>query len=180
MTADYPLTHRALVCTRPDMFPDLRDVNQLGSRGPALPRMKIELRNASETQAKRDFEFLLPLFLHNLIRCDDFPLRERLGGALEQMEQNIQENAQNPMVQELLTCGLKGEVCDPGRLPEGIDATRAVALYLARGEWDTLYRTFSLRVLKSLVKQRWDVADWIDQHQKALNQPPNTKVAAPG
>ena len=45
---------------------------------------------------------------------------------------DIQENAKNAMVQELLTCGLKGEVCDPGGLPKDVDAKRAVVLYLAR------------------------------------------------
>ena len=166
--SNYPLTHRALVCTRMDMFKDLGSVNVLSTYGPLLPKMKMNLDGASEKQAKRIFEFLFPVFLHNLIQAKDFPLREKLSGALEQMEQNIQESAQNPMVQELLTCGLKGEVCDPRGLPDNIDAKRAVSLYLARQEWDTLYRTFSIRVINALVRQRQDVADWIKLHKQRL------------
>jgi hypothetical protein len=67
----------------------------------------------------------------------------------------------------LLTRGLTGEVCDPGGLPEDIDAKRAVALYLAREEWDTLYRTFHRRLVKSMVKQRQEVAQWIKSEQEA-------------
>ena len=159
--SDYPLTHRALVCTRMDMFQDIGNVNLLSNHGPVLPRLKMDLENASDIQAKRIIEFLFPVFLHNLIRADDFPLRERLTGALEQMEQNIQDNSQNPMIRELLTCGLKGKVCDPSGLPADIDAKRAVALYLAREDWDTIYRTFSMRVTKTLVRQRKDVASWL-------------------
>ena len=164
-TANYPLTHRALVCTRMDMFKDLESVNVLSTHGPILPRLKMDLNGASEVQAKRVFEFLFPVFLHNLIRSHDFPMRDKLAGALEQMEQNIQENAQNAMVQELLTCGLKGRICDPGGLPENIDAKRAVSLYLARGDWDTLYKTFYLRIIRALVKQRREVAAWIKIQQ---------------
>ena len=166
--SNYPLTHRALVCTRMDMFKDLQSVNVLSTYGPLLPKLKMNLDGASEKQAKRIFEFLFPVFLHNLIQAKDFPLREKLSGALTQMEQNIQENAQNPMVRELLTCGLKGEVCDPRGLPDNIDAKRAVSLYLARQEWDTLYRTFSVRVINAMVKQRQDVADWIKLHKQRL------------
>ncbi len=165
--AAYPLTHRALVCSRMDMFQDLESVNVLATSGPILPKMKMELHDASEAQAKRIIEFLFPVFLHNLIRAEDFPMREKLKGALEQMEQNIQENAKNAMVQELLTCGLKGEVCDPGGLPKNVDAKRAVVLYLARAEWDTLYRTFSMRVIKALVQGRREVADWIKSQEQA-------------
>ncbi len=68
------------------------------------------------------------------------------------MEQNIQENAQNAMAQELLTCGLKGKVCDPGGLPDNINAKRAVTLYLARADWDTLYSTFYGRVTRLTVR----------------------------
>ena len=169
--SDYPLTHRALVCTRMDMFQDMGNVNQLSTHGMILPRLKMDLENASEIQAKRIIEFLFPVFLHNLIRADDFPLREKLAGALEQMEMNIQDNSQNPMVRELLTCGLKGKVCDPGGLPADIDAKRAVALYLAREDWDTIYRTFSLRVTRTLVRQRKDVAKWLqEQTSEQLEQ----------
>jgi hypothetical protein len=169
--SDYPLTHRALVCTRMDMFQDMGNVNQLSTHGMILPRLKMDLENASEIQAKRIIEFLFPVFLHNLIRADDFPLREKLAGALEQMEMNIQDNSQNPMVRELLTCGLKGKVCDPGGLPADIDAKRAVALYLAREDWDTIYRTFSLRVTRTLVRQRKDVAKWLqEQTREQLEQ----------
>ena len=159
--AAFPLTHRALVCSRMDMFPDLESVNVLATSGPILPKVTMDLHEASEAQAKRVIEFLFPVFLHNLIRAEDFPLRDKLKGALEQMEQTIQENAKNAMVQELLTCGLKGEVCDPGGLPKDVDAKRAVVLYLAREEWDTLYKTFYMRVLKALVQSRKEVADWI-------------------
>ncbi len=164
--ANFPLTHRALVCTRMDMFPDIGDVNKLSTHGAIMPRLKMDLEKSSESQAKRIIEFLFPLFLHNLIRAEDFPLREKLSGALDQMEQSIRDNAQNPMVRELLTCGLKGEVCDPSGLPEGIDAKRAVALYLAREEWDTLYRTFYLRVSKALVKERLEVGKWMETRQE--------------
>lgn len=169
-TSDYPLTHRALVCTRMDMFKELADVNQLSSHGTVLPPLKVDLESASDIQAKRIIEFLFPVFLHNLIRADDFPLREKLAGALTQMEENIQDNAQNPMVRELLTCGLKGKVCNPSGLPDNIDAKRKIALYLAREDWDTMYRTFSLRVINTLVKQRKDVAKWLlEQKEKATN-----------
>ena len=160
-TTDYPLTHRVLVCTRMDMFQDLEDVNALSTHGPVLPRLTVDLETASDHQAERIIKFLFPVFLHNLIRAPDFPLRDKLKGALEQMEQNIQENAQNAMVQELLTYGLQGKVCDAAGLPEDIDAKRAVALYLARQEWDTLYRTFYLRVTRSLIKERQAVAEWV-------------------
>lgn len=166
-TSDYPLTHRALVCTRMDMFQDLGNVNVLSTLGPVLPRLKMNLETASEKQAKRIIEFLFPVFLHNLIRAEDFPLREKLAGALTQMEHSIEDNAENPMVRELLTRGLKGEICDPGGLPDDIDAKRAVALYLAREDWDTLYRTFYRRCVKALVKQRQDVAMWIKSQQEA-------------
>ena len=166
-TADYPLTHRALVCSRMDMFQELENVNVLATHGPILPKVKMDLHDASETQAKRIIEFLFPVFLHNLIRSDDFPMRTKLKGALEQMEQTIQENAKNAMVQELLTCGLKGEVCDPGGLPKNVDAKRAVVLYLARAEWDTLYRTFHMRVVKTLVQGRQELAAWIKTQEQA-------------
>lgn len=166
-TSAYPLTHRALVCSRMDMFQDLDSVNVLATSGPILPKMKMDLQEASEAQAKRIIEFLFPVFLHNLIRAEDFPRRDKLKGALDQMEQNIQENAKNAMVQELLTCGLKGEVCDPGGLPRNVDAKRAVVLYLARAEWDTLYRTFSMRVIKTLVQGRKEIGDWIKSQEQA-------------
>ena len=156
-TSAYPLTHRALVCSRMDMFQDLDSVNVLATSGPILPKMKMDLHEASEAQAKRIIEFLFPVFLHNLIRAD-FPMRDKLRGALETMEQNIQENAKNAMIQELLTCGLKGEICDPGGLPKDVDAKRATMLYLARAEWDTLYKTFHMRVTKTLVSGRKEVA----------------------
>ncbi len=162
---DYPLTHRALVCTRMDMFEDLGSVNVLSTYGAIMPRLKVDLEDASEVQALRIVEFLFPVFLHNLIRAADFPLQEKLAGALTQMEQNIKENAQNAMVQELLTCGLKGKICDPGGLPDNIDAKRAVTLYLARADWDTLYSTFYRRVTRVLVKQRQLVAQWIKSQQ---------------
>ncbi|MEP5766545.1 MAG: hypothetical protein ABJ308_18235 [Halieaceae bacterium] len=165
----FPLTHRALVCSRMDMFQDLDSVNVLATHGPILPKVKMDLDEASDTQAKRIFEFLFPVFLHNIIRAEDFPKREKLTSALEQMEQNIQENAKNAMVQELLTCGLKGEVCDPGGLPDDVDAKRAVVLYLAREEWDTLYRTFSLKVIKTLVKSRKEIASWIKSQEEAAS-----------
>lgn len=166
-TAAYPLTHRALVCSRMDMFQELDSVNVLSTHGPIPPKVKMDLHEASETQAKRIIEFLFPVFLHNLIRAEDFPMRGKLKGALDQMEQTIQENAKNAMVQELLTCGLKGEVCDPGGLPKDVDAKRAVVLYLARAEWDTLYRTFYLRVIKTLVQGRSELADWIKAQEQA-------------
>ena len=166
-TAAYPLTHRALVCSRMDMFQDLDSVNVLATSGPILPKVKMDLHEASDTQAKRMIEFLFPVFLHNLIRADDFPMRGKLKGALDQMEQNIQENAKNAMVQELLTCGLKGEICDPGGLPKDVDAKRAVVLYLERAEWDTLYRTFYMKVIKTLVQGRNEVADWIKEQEQA-------------
>ena len=166
-TAAYPLTHRALVCSRMDMFQDLDSVNVLATSGPILPKVKMDLHEASDTQAKRIIEFLFPVFLHNLIRADDFPMRGKLKGALDQMEQNIQENAKNAMVQELLTCGLKGEICDPGGLPKDVDAKRAVVLYLERAEWDTLYRTFYMKVIKTLVQGRNEVADWIKEQEQA-------------
>lgn len=166
--SDYPLTHRALVCTRMDMFQDLGNVNVLSSQGPVLPKLKTDLENASEEQAKRIIEILFPVFLHNLIRADSFPLRKKLTAALKQMEDSIQDNAENPMVRVLLTRGLTGEVCDPGGLPEDIDAKRAVALYLAREEWDTLYRTFHMRLVNAMVKQRKEIAKWIISEQKAL------------
>lgn len=166
-TSAYPLTHRALVCSRMDMFQDLESVNVLATSGPILPKMKMDFHEASDAQAKRIIEFLFPVFLHNLIRAEDFPMREKLKGALDQMEQNIQENAKNAMVQELLTCGLKGEVCDPGGLPKNVDAKRAVVLYLARAEWDTLYRTFSMRVIKTLVQGRKEIGDWIKSQEQA-------------
>jgi hypothetical protein len=150
-----------------DMFQDLDNVNVLATHGPILPKVKMDLHDASETQAKRIMEFLFPVFLHNLIRAEDFPLRDKLKGALDQMEQTIQENAKNAMVQELLTCGLKGEVCDPGGLPRNVDAKRAVVLYLERAEWDTLYRTFHMRVVKTLVQGRKAVADWIRAQEQA-------------
>jgi hypothetical protein len=162
---DYPLTHRALVCTRMDMFEDLGNVNVLSAHGAIMPRLKVDLEGTSEDQALRIIEFLIPVFLHNLIRAEDFPLREKLASALVQMEQNIQDNAQNAMVQELLTCGLKGKICDPGGLPDNIDAKRAVTLYLARADWDTLYSTFYRRVTRVLVKQRETVAEWIKNHR---------------
>lgn len=165
--SDYPLTHRALVCTRMDMFQELGDVNALSTQGAVLPRLKMDLKMSSEEQAKRVFEILFPVFLHNLIRADSFPLREKLAGALKQMELTIQDNAENLMVRVLLTRGLTGEVCDPGGLPENIDAKRAVALYLAREEWDTLYRTFHRRLVKSMVKQRQEIAQWIKSEQEA-------------
>ncbi|MFB3077210.1 MAG: hypothetical protein ACE1Y4_04305 [Lysobacterales bacterium] len=160
-TSKYPLTHRVLVCTRMDMFRDLGSVNALSTHGPVLPRLEMDLETASQHQAERIIKFLFPVFLHNLIRAEDFPLRDKLRGALEQMEQNIRESAQNAMVQELLTCGLQGKICDAAGLPEDIDAKRAVALYLARQEWDTLYRTFYLRVSKTLIKERRQVAEWL-------------------
>lgn len=166
-TSAYPLTHRALVCSRMDMFQDLDSVNVLATSGPILPKIKMDLHDASEAQAKRIIEFLFPVFLHNLIRAEDFPMRSKLQGALDQMEQNIQENAKNAMVQELLTCGLKGEVCDPGGLPKNVDAKRAVVLYLARAEWDTLYRTFSMRVIKTMVRGRKEIGDWIKSQEQA-------------
>lgn len=164
-TSNYPLTHRVLVCTRMDMFQELGDVNTLSTHGPILPRLNIDLETASDKQAERVVKFLFPVLLHNLIRDKDFPLRDRLSGALEQMEQNIQENAQNAMVQELLTCGLQGKVCDAAGLPEDVDAKRAVALYLARQEWDTLYRTFHMRVTKGMIKNRALIAEWIRTQQ---------------
>ena len=163
---DYPLTHRALVCTRMDMFQDLDDVNALSTHGPILPQINMDLNSASDEQAERIIKFLFPVLLHNLIRATDFPLRKKLKGALQQMEQNIQENAQNQMVQELLTCGLQGKVCDPAGLPENIDAKRAVSLYLARQEWDTLYRTFALRVTRTLVKERQQLANWLESQKE--------------
>lgn len=166
--AAYPLTHRALVCSRMDMFQELDSVNVLATHGPILPKVKMDLRDASESQAKRIIEFLFPVFLHNLIRAEDFPMRDKLKGALEQMEQTIKDNAKNAMVQELLTCGLRGDVCDPGGLPSNVDAKRAVVLYLARAEWDTLYRTFHMRVVKALVQGRREVADWIKTQEQAL------------
>jgi hypothetical protein len=150
-----------------DMFQDLGNVNVLSTQGAVLPKLTMDLEKASEEQAKRIIEILFPVFLHNLIRADGFPLRERLAGALAQMEDNIQDNAENSMVQVLLTRGLTGEVCDPGGLPEDIDAKRAVALYLAREDWDTLYRTFHRRVVNTLVKQRKDLAKWIASEKKA-------------
>jgi len=165
----FPLTHRALVCSRMDMFQDLDSVNVLATHGPILPKVKMELDDASEVQAKRIFEFLFPVFLHNLIRAEDFPMREKLTAALDQMEQTIQENSKNAMVQELLTCGLKGEVCDAGGLPDDVDAKRAVVLYLAREEWDTLYKTFYLRVIKTLVNARAEIADWIKKQEQAAS-----------
>jgi len=149
-----------------DMFQDLDDVNALSTHGPVLPHLNVDLETASDVQAKRIIKFLFPVFLHNLIRAKDFPLRDRLSGALDQMEQNIQENAQNAMVQELLTCGLKGKICDAAGLPEDVDAKRAVALYLARQEWDTLYRTFYLRITKALIKDRRAVAEWLRSQQE--------------
>ncbi len=166
-TSDYPLTHRALVCTRMDMFRDLGNVNVLSTQGPVLPKLKMDLANASAEQAKRIIEILFPVFLHNLIRAESFPLREKLAGALAQMEDNIQDNAENAMVRVLLTRGLTGEVCDPGGLPEDIDAKRAVALYLAREHWDTMYRTFHRRLVNAMVKQRKEIANWITLEQKA-------------
>ena len=163
---NYPLTHRVLVCTRMDMFQDLGDVNTLSTHGTILPRLKMDLETASEKQAERIIKFLFPVFLHNLIRAPDFPLREKLGGALDQMEENIRESAQNAMVQELLTCGLQGKICDAAGLPENIDAKRAVALYLEREEWDTLYRTFYLRVLKGLIKGRQEIAKWLRSQEE--------------
>jgi hypothetical protein len=165
--SDYPLTHRALVCTRMDMFQDLDNVNVLSTRGAVLPKLKMDLENSSVEQAKRIIEILFPVFLHNLIRADGFPLREKLTSALEQMESNIQDSAENPMVRLLLTRGLTGEVCDPGGLPDDFDAKRAVALYLAREEWDTLYRTFHMRLVNTMVKQRRELAKWIQSERKA-------------
>jgi hypothetical protein len=166
--SDYALTHRALVCTRMDMFRELDNVNILSSSGPLVPRLDLDLETASEQQAQRVIEFLFPVFLHNIIRDRNFPLRNKLEIALEQMEQTIQENAQNAMIQELLICGLRGDVCDPSGLPDNIDAKRAVALFLAREEWDTMYKTFSLKVVKSLVRDRKEVAGWIrSQHELA-------------
>ncbi len=166
-TSAYPLTHRALVCSRMDMFPDLESVNVLATSGPILPKIKMDLHEANEAQARRVIEFLFPVFLHNLIRAEDFPMRKKLKAALDAMEQNIQENAKNVMVQELLTCGLKGEVCDPGGLPKDVDTKRAVVLHLARAEWDTLYRTFHMRVIKTLVGGRAELADWIKAQEQA-------------
>jgi hypothetical protein len=165
--SDYPLTHRALVCTRMDMFQDLENVNVLSTQGSVLPRLKMDLKNSSAARAKRFIEILFPVFLHNLIRAEGFPLREKLEGALTQMEHSIQDNADNPMVRELLKRGLTGEVCDPGGLPDDIDAKRRVALYLAREDWDTLYRTFHMRLVNVMVKQRQEVATWITSEQKA-------------
>ncbi len=149
------------------MFQDLESVNVLATSGPISPKIKMDLHEASEAQAKRIIEFLFPVFLHNLIRAEDFPMRQKLKGALDTMEQNIQENAKNAMIQELLTCGLKGEICDPGGLPKDVDAKRATMLYLARAEWDTLYKTFHLRVVKALVQGREEVADWIKSQEQA-------------
>ena len=163
--SDYALTHRALVCTRMDMFRELGDVNTLSSNGPVLPKLNIDLETASDAQVQRVLEFLFPVFLHNIIRDRNFPGRSRLEIALQQMEQTIQENAKNAMVQELLTCGLKGEVCDPSGLPQNIDAKRKVALFLAREEWDTLYKTFSMKVVKSLLKNKKELAGWIRSQQ---------------
>lgn len=160
-TTHYPLTHRALVCTRMDMFKEFKDVNALSSAGPILPPLKMDLETTSEEQAQRVISFLFPVLLHNLLRAQDFPLRKKLAGALDTMEQNIKENSGNTMIKELLACGLQGKVCDPAGLPENIDAKRAVALYLERGEWDTLYRTFYLRVTKTLIKERKAVAQWL-------------------
>ena len=164
-TSSYPLTHRALVCTRMDMFKEFRDVNALSTAGPILPPLKMDLEAASQEQAQRVISFLFPVLLHNLLRSPDFPLRKKLAGALDTMEQNIRENSSNPMIQELLACGLKGKVCDPAGLPENIDAKRAVALYLERGEWDTLYRTYYLRITKTLIKERKAVADWLSEQE---------------
>ena len=152
------------------MFQELESVNVLSTHGPILPKVKMDLHDASDSQAKRIIEFLFPVFLHNLIRAEDFPLRHKLKGAMDTMEQNIQENAKNAMVQELLTCGLKGEVCDPGGLPKNVDAKRAVVLYLARAEWDTLYRTFFMRVVKTMVQGRSEIADWINTQQRSAAQ----------
>jgi hypothetical protein len=160
-TTHYPLTHRALVCTRMDMFKEFKDVNALSSAGPILPPLKMDLETTSEEQAQRVISFLFPVLLHNLLRAQDFPLRKKLAGALDTMEQNIKENSSNTMIKELLACGLKGTVCDPAGLPANIDAKRAVALYLERGEWDTLYRTFYLRVTKTFFKERKAVAEWL-------------------
>jgi hypothetical protein len=146
-----------------DMFQELEDVNVLSTYGLILPKLAINFETCSEKQARRVIEFLFPIFLHNVIRVQDFPQREKLAVALEQMEQNIADNAQNAMVQELLTCGLQGKVCDAGGLPTKIDAKRAVTLYLARNEWDTLYRTFYLRVVKLLVKHRRELGRWLKQ-----------------
>lgn len=161
---EFPLTHRALVCSRMDLFKQLENVYALSTHGAIPPRDVRSLDQASELEAKAILESMFPVFLHNLIRDPEFPCREQLNSALEQMELNIRENAANPLVQELLTCGLKGEVFNAGGLPEKVDAKRAVSLFLARTEWDTLYRTFSLRVIKTLARERQQVQRWIDSH----------------
>ena len=44
MTASaYPLIHRALVCSRMDMFQELENVNVLSTHGPILPKVKVDL-----------------------------------------------------------------------------------------------------------------------------------------
>ncbi len=38
---------------------------------------------------------------------------------------------------------------------------------VARAEWDTLYRTFHMRVIKTLVQGRQELADWIKAQEQA-------------
>ena len=89
------MTHRALVYTRMDMFRDLDNVNSLSASGPITPRVNIDLEAASDSQAQRVIDFLFPVFLHNIIRDPEFPVRDKLEIALQQMEQTIKEGAQN-------------------------------------------------------------------------------------
>jgi hypothetical protein len=144
-----------------DMFQELGSVYVLSTHGAFLPRLDIQLEQTSEEQAKAVIQAMFPVFLHNLIRAEGFPCREMLSSALDQMELNIKENIENPLVKELLTCGLKGEVFNAGGLPEKVDAKRAVSLFLARSEWDTLYRTFSLRVTKTMAREREHIGHWM-------------------
>jgi hypothetical protein len=160
MTLEYPLTHRALVCSRMDLFPQLASVNLLSTLGPIPFADEMNLDGLDEEAAKAVIDVAFPVFLHNLIRSTGFPRRKALKSALDQMELNIRENAGNPLVQELLASGLKGEVFNAGGLPEKADARRAVSLFLARDEWDTLYRTFLLRVSKSLLASAAEIAGW--------------------
>lgn len=159
--SEYPLTHRALVCSRMDMFKELDSVYVLSTHGAYTSHIDPGLGKGSEAEAKSIIESQFPVFLHNLIRAEGFPGRDSLTNALDQMELNIKEHIENPLVKELLTCGLKGEVFNAGGLPENIDAKRAVSLFLARSEWDTLYRTFSLRVIKSMTKERQQIGHWL-------------------
>lgn len=161
MIKDFPLTHRALVCSRMDLFTDLNSVSALSTHEAYVPTLSRGLDELPEGEARSTLEDLFPVFLHNLIRADAFPLQKNLIGALEQMEQNIRDHADNPFVQELLTCGLKGEVFNADGLPQKTDAKRAVSLYLARTEWDTLYRTFSLRIVKAMLREKQSIAAWM-------------------